>query len=79
MNVSCLCIYASVLTWCVFPFWSLTLEPEFAEETYVELSETETEDPATCDPSSTYPGKGGNYITLYSSQLAFLDVFITIA
>ena len=34
-----------------------TLEPELAEETYVELSDTETEDPAGV-PSTTYPGKG---------------------
>ena len=41
-----------------------TLEPEFAEETYVDLTETETEDPATCDPSSTFSGKGV-YISLF--------------
>ena len=53
---------------------SVTLEPEFAEESYEELPETETEDPATSDPSATYPGKGV-YISLpYSSQLACLAV-----
>ena len=30
------------------------LEPELAEETYVELSDTETEDPAGV-PTATYP------------------------
>ena len=47
-------------------FRTRTLEPEFAEESYVELTETETEteDPATCDPSSTFSGKGV-YISLF--------------
>ena len=37
------------------PFRFRTLELEFAEETYVELTKTEieTEDPATFDPSTT--------------------------
>ena len=53
---------------------SVTLEPEFAEESYEELPKTETEDPATTDPSATYPGKGV-YISLpYNSQLACLAV-----
>ena len=49
-----------MLTCCASFFSVPTLEPEFAEETYVELTETEieTEDSATCDPSSTYSGKG---------------------
>ena len=53
---------------------SVTLEPEFAEESFEELPETETEDPATSDPSATYPGKGV-YISLpYNSQLSCLAV-----
>ena len=53
---------------------SVTLESEFAEESYEELPETETEDPATSDPSATYPGKGV-YISLpYNSQLACLAI-----
>ena len=53
---------------------SVTLEPEFAEESYEELPETDTEDPATSDPSATFPGKGV-YISLpYNSQLACLAV-----
>ena len=53
---------------------SVTLEPEFAEESFEELPETETEDPATSDPSATYPGKGV-YISLpYNSQLACLAI-----
>ena len=53
---------------------SVTLEPEFAEESYEELPETEAEGPATSDPSATFPGKGV-YISLpYNSQLACLAV-----
>ena len=53
---------------------SVTLEPEFAEESYEELPETETEDPATSDPAATFQGKGV-YISLpYNSQLACLAV-----
>ena len=56
------------------PSVSVTLEPEFAEESFEELPETDTEDPATSDPSATYPGKGV-YISLpYNSQLACLAV-----
>ena len=50
-----------------------TLEPELAEETYLELSDTETEDP-TGIPSVVYPGKGETYIIPYSFQLACLAV-----
>ena len=75
MHVSCLCIYCSDAYCCVSSFSvSVTLEPEFAEESYEELPETDTEDPATSDPSATYPGKGV-YISLpYNSQLACLAV-----
>ena len=61
---------------CLFFSVSVTLEPEFAVESYEELpeTETETEDPARSDPSATYPGKGV-YISLpYNSQLACLAV-----
>ena len=59
---------------CFFFSVSVTLEPEFAEESYEELPETDTEDPATSEPSATYPGKGV-YISLpYNSQLACLAV-----
>ena len=43
---------------CVFPCRYLTLAPETAEETFVEISDTEPEDPATSAPSTDYPGKG---------------------
>ena len=53
---------------------SATLDPEFAEESFEELPETDTEDPATSDLSATYPGNGV-YISLpYNSQLACLAV-----
>ena len=59
---------------CFFFSVSVTLETEFAEEPSEELPETETEDPATPDPSATFPGKGV-YISLpYNSQLACLAV-----
>ena len=48
---------------CCFFSVSVTLEPEFAEESYEELPETEIEDPATSDPAATFPGKGV-YISL---------------
>src|SRR3954470_24228966 len=48
-----------------FPCRYLTLAPETAEETYVEISDTEPEDPVGT-PSTTYPAKGEIYsITLY--------------
>ena len=75
MHVTCLCIYCSDAYCCAsfFPV-SVTLEPEFAEESFEELPKTDTEDPATSDPSATYPGKGV-YISLpYNSQLACLAV-----
>src|SRR3954471_14190118 len=49
-----------------------TLAPETAEETYVELSDTEPEDPVG-SASTTYPGKGENlchYFINFCSCLA---------
>ena len=42
---------------CAFPAGILTLAPETAEETYVELSDTEPEDTVGA-ASTTFPGKG---------------------
>ena len=50
-----------------------TFAPESAEETYVEISDTELEDPAGAS-STTYTVKGDTYITLYSFQPACVDV-----
>ena len=59
--------------WC-FPLYRYhTLEPEPAEEMYVELSDTDPKDPAAA-LSTTYPGKGETYIIAYSFQLACLAV-----
>ena len=78
MHVTCLCtVVPMLIVVLLFIPVSVTLEPEFAEESFEELpeTETETEDPATSDPSATYPGKGV-YISLpYNSQLACLAVF----
>ena len=54
---------------CLLPCRYLTLAPETAEETYVEISDTEPEEPATSASTTTdYPGKGKIYtITWYLS------------
>ena len=58
------CASELVVYLCVFPCRYLTLAPETAEETYVEISDTEPEDPVGAS-STTYPGKGEIYtITL---------------
>ena len=59
------CASKLVVYLCASPCRYLTLAPETAEETYVEISDTEPEDPAGAS-STTYPGKGETYITLYS-------------
>src|SRR3954462_7978866 len=53
-----------LFTFVPFPCRYHTLEPEVAEETYVEISDTEPEDPVGAS-STTYPGKGEIYITHY--------------
>ena len=56
-----LCIYCLLVC---FPCRYLTLAPETAEETFVEISDTEPEDPMGA-PTTTCPGKGEIYtITL---------------
>ena len=54
-------------------FGTVRLAPEPAEETYVEISDTEPEDPAGA-LSMTYLGKGETYIILYSFQFACLAI-----
>ena len=49
------------LTCVPFPCRYLTLAPETAKETYVEVSDTEPEDPATSASTTDYPGKGKIY------------------
>ena len=61
------CAFDLVVYLCSFPYRYLTLAPETTEETYVEIFDTEPEDPAGAS-STTYPGKGETYVTLYSFQ-----------
>ena len=58
------CASEIVVYLCAFPCRYLTLAPKTAEETYVEISDTEPEDPVGA-PTTTFPGKGEIYtITL---------------
>ena len=50
------CALHPLLT-CVFSLPVPKLAPETAEETFVEISDTEPEDPVGA-PTTTYPGKG---------------------
>ena len=67
------CAFDPVVYLCAFPCRYLTLAPETAEETYVEISDTEAEDPVGAS-STTYPGKGETYNILYSFQPTCLVV-----
>ena len=59
--LACVCIHGLLVC---FPCGYLTLAPETAEETFMEISDTETEDPVHA-PTTTLPGKGEIYtITL---------------
>jgi len=63
---------ASIAYLCAFLAGILTLAPETAEETYVELSDTEPEDTVGA-ASTTLPGKGENlchYFITFCSCLA---------
>ena len=51
--------FAPIAYLCAFLAGILTLAPETAEETYVELSDTEPEDTVGA-ASTTLPGKGEN-------------------
>ena len=62
------CALHPLLTCVPFPCRYFTLAPETAEETYVEISETEPEDPAGAS-STTYPGKGGTYTIFIAFSL----------
>ena len=67
------CASELVVYLCDFPCRYLTLAPETAEETYVEISDTEPEDPVGAS-SMTYPDKGDTYTILYSFQPTRLAV-----
>ena len=62
----------SIFTCDAFPL-PVPYVPKPAQETYVEISDTELEDPVGAS-STTDPGKGETYIILYSFQLACLVV-----
>ena len=57
LNMTSLPKLASIAYLCVFLAGILTLTPETAKETYVELSDTEPEDTVGA-ASTTLPGKG---------------------
>src|SRR3954469_19555697 len=64
--------FASFAYLCAFLAGTRTLAPEPAEETYVELSDTEPEDTEGA-ATTTYPGKGENlchYFITFCSCLA---------
>src|SRR3954470_18069103 len=66
--------FASFAYLCAFLSGTLTLAPEPAEETYVELSDTEPEDTVGAT-TTTYPGKGENlchYFVTFCSCLAIV-------
>ena len=67
------CALYQSLTCVPFLAGTFTLTPETTKETFVEISDTEPEDPVGASPM-TYPGKGETYITLYSFQPTFLAV-----
>src|SRR3954467_6708016 len=50
----------------------LTLAPDTAEETFLEFSDTETEDPVGA-ATTTYPGKGEICVILYNFPLTLLS------
>src|ERR1041384_2719184 len=63
---------ASIAYLCAFLAGILTLAPETAEETYVELSDTEPEDTVGA-ATTTLPGKGGLITLPYSFPLTLLS------
>src|ERR1044072_2624227 len=67
-----LCLILPIAYLCAFLAGIRTLAPETAEETYVELSDTEPED-TVVSASTTLPGKGENlchYFITFCSCLA---------
>ena len=72
LNMPSLSVLHPLLTCVLFLAGILTLAPETAEETYVELSDTEPEDTVGA-ASTTLPGKGDNlchYFITFCSCLA---------
>ena len=72
LNMPSLLVFAPIAYLCAFLAGIRTLAPETAEETYVELSDTEPED-TVGSASTTLPGKGENlchYFITFCSCLA---------
>src|SRR3954465_2318269 len=72
LNMPSLLESASFAYLCAFLAGTRTLAPDPAEETYVELSDTEPEDTVGA-ATTTYPGKGENlchYFITFCSRLA---------
>src|SRR4051812_1905177 len=76
LNMPSLPVFTSLFLLVCFLAGTLTLAPEPAEETYVELSDTEPEDTEGA-ATTTYPGKGENlchyFITLCSCLAVDLE------
>src|ERR1041384_5966127 len=72
LNMPSLFEFAPIAYLCAFLVGILTLAPETAEETYVELSDTEPEDTVGA-ASTTLPGKGGLITLPYSFPLTLLS------
>src|SRR3954464_4077069 len=66
---------ASFAYLCAFLAGTRTLAPEPAEETYVELSDTEPED-TVGSASTTYPGKGEKLCHYFITFCSCLDVYL---
>src|SRR3954463_15005264 len=64
---------ASIAYLCAFLAGTRTLAPEPAEETYVELSDTEPEDTVGA-ATTTYPGKGENLCHYFITSCSCLAV-----
>ena len=67
--------FASLAYLCAFLAGILTVAPETAEETYVELSDTEPEDIVGA-ASTTLPGKGENLSHYFITFCSCLDVVL---
>src|SRR3954468_16456225 len=63
--LACACILCLLVC---FPCRYVTLAPETAEETFVEISDTETEDPVGA-ATTTFPGKGRSVSLPYNFPL----------
>src|ERR1041384_1515718 len=75
LNMPSLTVLAPFAYLCAFLAGILTLAPETAEETYVELSDTEPEDTVGA-ASTTFPGKGEKLCHYFITFCSCLDVVL---